>query len=332
MSCPESRVCPLKGMVNITAQSDRCPDGYRCGINTTSASKFDDPCPAGYWCDYETKPSDMSCAGGQAVEASRAAIAPNMTSPSDPRCFSNPEDPYTAFLSRVERQDGKRCYCPIGLCPAGYLCYEGTKAETRKQTLCPEFYFCPEGTAPDMLPNQRCPEGTRSPQGSSQRRECIRMSSRPTAGISQELISVDVGESLEGRFSKYIVTDPAFNCRAWPDTPTCEGTAPTSNDDAATATAVSSRRALLARMMLNSSSWEAPSHTVIARLPNETWDEAVAPQRRILQSTDSEIDSTPSYLGSPPELTTFKLPAFKMARMTFDLQVACTSCPSSGKS
>ena len=331
-------------MVNLTAESDPCPDGFMCGMNSTSSSKFENPCPAGFWCDFETKPSDISCAAGKAVRDSRAAIAANMTTNFDPACFQNTEDPYTSFLGTVGRTDGRRCYCPIGLCPAGYICYEGTKAETRRQTLCWESYYCPEGTAPEMLPNLQCPEGTKSPQGSSERRECIRTSSRPTAGIAASLVAIASGTTFETVYATYLVTDPNFNCRPWPDTPTCASSVPgaitsppptttavTSTTDASTNTsddassAGSSRRALSGSLRnsgskLNSSLWDdVLSRTVVAVMPNET-SGRIASRMRMLQTTDV-ADDLPSYLGTPPPISTFRLPAFKMARMTFDLRV-----------
>lgn len=69
-----------------------------------------------------------------------------MTSSDDPACFDNEDDPTRAFLNRAERSDGRRCYCPIGLCPAGYICYEGTKEEEKNRNLCLEGYYCPEVT------------------------------------------------------------------------------------------------------------------------------------------------------------------------------------------
>lgn len=72
LPCPKSRVCPLKGMTNVTLQSDPCPPGYMCGINTTSSSKFENPCPAGYWCDQETTPEDLGCAADAILQVSHA--------------------------------------------------------------------------------------------------------------------------------------------------------------------------------------------------------------------------------------------------------------------
>ena len=67
-----------------------------------------------------------------------------MTSAWDIACHDNPTDTTRSFLSRAERSDGRRCYCPVGLCPAGYICYGGTKAEERMRLLCWEGYYCPE--------------------------------------------------------------------------------------------------------------------------------------------------------------------------------------------
>eukprot|EP00966_Prymnesium_polylepis_P331800 7387368-Prymnesium_polylepis.1 len=196
LPCPESRVCPLKGMINVTRQSDPCPPGYMCSINTTSSSKFNVPCPAGYWCDRETKPSDMGCSSNSVLQAQREATEALMTSASDPICHDNALDPTRSFLTKVERSDGRRCFCPVGLCPAGFICYEGTKAEERNRNLCFEGHYCPEGTTPESLQITVCPEGTRSPQGSSERRQCVRTSSRPTIGITTRLIKVAAGTEL----------------------------------------------------------------------------------------------------------------------------------------
>ena len=40
---------------------------------------------------------------------------------------------------------------------------------------------------------------------------------------------------------------------------------------------------------------------------------------RMLQATPDDLSSLPSYLGQPPQIRTFLLPAFKMARMKFVL-------------
>ena len=81
-----------------------------CGWNTTSSSKFDFPCPDGFWCDIEAKPSHLDCATGLVGQAERAVIAPRMERADDPRCNC------LSTCGSTERTDGKRCYCPIGLC------------------------------------------------------------------------------------------------------------------------------------------------------------------------------------------------------------------------
>merc|ERR1719174_2388834 len=103
-----------------TSQSDPCPAGHICDVNTTSGTKYNYQCPPGFWCDQETRPVHLDCAVGDAVQRQRAAVADSMTSFDDPSC------PILTTIGTVERSDQRRCYCPIGLCPAGYICYAAT--------------------------------------------------------------------------------------------------------------------------------------------------------------------------------------------------------------
>ena len=119
------------------------------GVNTTSSTKFSFPCPAGHWCDEEAKPAHVGCAAGVAVQQERAQIALTMTSVDDPRC------PCLDSCGRSVRDNGLRCYCPVGLCPAGFICNEGTRLSRIFQTPCKPGWYCPEGTSPDMLDDQK---------------------------------------------------------------------------------------------------------------------------------------------------------------------------------
>ena len=73
--------------------------------------------------------------------------------------------PWHAGMSKVERIDGKRCYCPMGVCPAGAVCYEQTKASSRARTPCSPGYYCPEGTGGRQMLLTPCPNGTTSDAG-----------------------------------------------------------------------------------------------------------------------------------------------------------------------
>jgi hypothetical protein len=246
LPCPEGRVCPVKGMTNIS-QSIPCPEGFICGFNTTSGSQFQIECPEGFWCDSETKPSHRDCAAGLTTQRAREAVELTMDGPDDPAC------PCLDTCGTTEREDGKRCYCPMGKCPAGYVCYAGTKASQKDRVLCKAGHFCPEGTSETMMNNQTCPAGTNSDQGQDEVTDCYRSGLFITRALGNELL---VGNALEN-LAQAVVNEECETQR-YPPAGNC-----------------ASRRQLQADAMM-------------------------------------------SYLTEPPDITTFKLPPFTMARFTFD--------------
>ena len=259
LPCPEGRVCPVKGMTNVS-QSISCPEGYICGYNTTSGSQFETECPPGYWCDSETKPSHFYCAADSATQQERANIAEDMEGPEDPIC------PCLDTCGRIERQDGKRCYCPMGPCPAGSVCYSGTKFSQKSRNPCPPGHYCPEGTAPADLQRFRCPNGTRSDQGQDEVVDCVRSGLFVTAAISNELFGsggplyeIVPASRLVQELASVVENDPCKQSRVGDGI--CAGE--------------STRRQLQADQML-------------------------------------------TYLSERPELITFRLPPFTLARFTFD--------------
>ena len=104
LSCPEGRVCPLKGMTNVTSQSTACPEGYICPQNTSSSLKFNTPCPPGHWCATEAKPWHMECVVPDAVALERSVIALEMTSVADPVC------PCLETCGTIPRDDERMCF------------------------------------------------------------------------------------------------------------------------------------------------------------------------------------------------------------------------------
>lgn len=234
----------------------------------------------------------------------RAEIEIQMTSADDPAC------PDRDTIGTTERTDGRRCYCPVGLCPAGYICFPGTPADTRTGNPCQEGFYCPEGSSPEqMIASQVCPDGTTSNARATAVTDCYRLDDRVTAAISTLVFRDPEALSM---FHDYIVTDPAYTCRPFPNTPACE------------ADPASSRRRLLRQN--SSMSRSAAEETGFGRSFGGT-DEDFELHRlrarnrhtasRILQSTLNEL---PDYLGPPPDVTVFKLPPFTMARFEFDLE------------
>ena len=270
-------------MINVTVESDPCIEGYICGMNTTSSSKFDMPCPAGFWCDEETKPSHLDCAAGVIVQDARADAevvigqgTPLAACPCLDTCGSG------------HRDDGRICYCPVGLCPAGFICNEGTRATRRRQTPCTAGYYCPEGTAPEMLEEQRCPEGTFSPAQSTTIMQCARIGSSVTTAISVTLFTENE-QDLRTRLSRYIVDDPELTCRTF-------------EEPCVSNLAVNTRRALKAKGVSGTN------------LSSATF------RRRQMQAESENGGNLYDglYLTPPPDQITFRLPAFMMARLEFD--------------
>ena len=174
---------PLKGMTSLETQSIKCTEGYICDFNTTSGSQFDFMCPAGLWCDYESKPQHLGCVvphgrnpalpgeDAKMWTIDRLEVGENMETPDDAAC-----DCFDTGCDKIDREDGKRCYCPIGLCPAGSICYRGTKRSQWDRSPCKPGYFCPEGTPPVNITSgfNRCPNGTTSDQGATRKEDCYR--------------------------------------------------------------------------------------------------------------------------------------------------------------
>ena len=262
LPCPEGRVCPIKGMTNVT-QSQRCPEGYICGFNTTSNTQFSTLCPAGFWCDFETKNSHRGCAADKVTQEARAGISEQMEGPDDDIC--NCLD----TCGRIERQDGKRCYCPMGFCPAGSLCRKGTKFSQSDLTPCPVGYYCPEGTSPDDLYRFKCPNGTRSGPGKARVTDCERSGLYVTNALSREMFGG--GEPL------YETQDEAEFAQQ--------------------------HVASLEKDPFKNSRYGDPMYAT--------------GERRALRQLQEE-STVLQYLTEPPELVTFKLSPFTMARFTFD--------------
>jgi len=151
---------------------DECWSGYLCNSTDTL------PCPAGFWCDDEASPEHAACAANASVQAVREEIAQSMSSANDTAC------PCLDTCGSTPRVDGKLCYCPVGLCPAGFICHAGTPAATRYGNPCPEGYYCPEGTSPSNLEAHQCPTHTSSNPGSQSLFECYRSSYAIVAEVS----------------------------------------------------------------------------------------------------------------------------------------------------
>ena len=179
------RVCGSKGMFNLS-QSSACPEGYICGLNTTGASQFETVCPEGYWCDKQTTPDHQQCVAPAEIAAQREIIGAGIQSGelSPDACKSK------CASCDLLRDDGKTCYCPMGLCPAGFVCYMNTRASAKTRTPCPENYFCIEGTSPTVMRrDQRCPAGTSSNQGATSKLDCDADGSSIVAAIGSDLFA-----------------------------------------------------------------------------------------------------------------------------------------------
>ncbi|OUU68506.1 MAG: hypothetical protein CBC27_11440 [Opitutia bacterium TMED67] len=172
-------------MFNLS-QSSACPEGYICGLNTTGASQFETVCPEGYWCDKQTTPDHQQCVAPAEIAAQREIIGAGIQSGelSPDACKSK------CASCDLLRDDGKTCYCPMGLCPAGFVCYMNTRASAKTRTPCPENYFCIEGTSPTVMRrDQRCPAGTSSNQGATSKLDCDADGSSIVAAIGSDLFA-----------------------------------------------------------------------------------------------------------------------------------------------
>ena len=234
-----------------------------------------------------------------------------MASADDPVC------PDLDTIGTTERTDGRRCYCPVGLCPAGHICYSGTPADTRTRSPCHEGYFCPEGSSYEqMVTSQRCPEGTTSDAKATAKTDCYRLDDRVTAAISTEMFKDPDALSA---FRDYVETDPAYTCRPHPNPPSCESQAGPQT------------RLRMLRERERQIPWAAAAAAfgnksgsnarggkgVVTLRPSVAYEVSVngSEERRGLQS----VDAPPDYLGTPPDVTVFRLPPFTMARFEFSL-------------
>jgi len=314
MPCPRGRVCGVKGMTNLS-QSDPCPAGHMCDWNTSSSTKYDDPCLPGYYCDRESHRGHLECASTAAVRQVRALIEQQMTSVDDPICTD------LGTIGTTQRTDGRRCYCPIGLCPAGYICYAATSADTRTGNPCLEGYYCPEGTSPERMEAEyKCPDGTSSLPKSMASTDCFRIDARVTSAITTATIpGIFRDPDALVAFEDYIVTDPAFVCRPFPDPPSCEAEVPSTRrrlslerigkNLSGISTSDGSAAALLQTAALE---LEDALHSADEQLERRNY----SMNARLLQS---EPSARSAYLGEPPAFTVFRLPPFTMARFVFDL-------------
>ena len=311
LPCPAGRVCGVKGMTNIT-QSDPCPAGHICDVNTTSGTKYNFQCPPGFWCDQETQPIHQECAAGLLVQQERDLIATQMTSADDPLC------PDLDIIGKVERSNARRCYCPMGMCPAGYICYAATPSDTMYGNPCTPGYYCTEGTSPDSLQRQRCPDGTDSPPRAKAETECVRSSTRVTAAISSKFF--DAAEAdIRSKFANYIVdaqARPDLVCRPAPNTPSCSSPAAIAAAEAATEKSKIGRR-LARHVSQNQNDVAGQFLNASIRLSHGTYIDDVSVSRQLEEAPSSIMSD---YLVEPPRALTFRLPAFTIARFSFALQ------------
>ena len=302
LPCPKGRVCGVKGMTNMS-QSDPCPGGHICDVNTTSSSKYATPCPEGYWCDQESNPGHLACAAGMVVEEQREALEAQMGTMDDPIC------PDLDTIGTIQRSDKRMCYCPIGLCPAGYICYTATPSDTRRGNPCLVGYFCPEGTSGTSLMQQKCPPGTTSPPQSESVRQCVRLDDRVTAAISSEFFTF-TQDDIEIKFKNYIIQTnarPDLTCRPAPNEPSCSSPEAIASAQENAGVPYKNRRKLL-----------GVEHTGLQELANRTvgsLSENITFSRRLQEEAVSQYGDG----VDPPVLTTFYLPAFTMARFTMHL-------------
>lgn len=308
MPCPEGRVCAVKGMTDI-AQSDPCPSAHICGFNTTSGGKYDFKCPAGYYCDQETRPLHLQCASTEVRNQQRIEWEDQMTSVDDPIC----ED--LDVIGPVERTDGRRCYCPISLCPAGFMCYPATPSDTKFGNPCKVGYYCPEGTDPAFIEDFRCPTGTTSYAQAETITDCFREYEQVTAALSS---TVFIDDNTRSKFAAYVETDPAYNCRAFPNPPVCE-------DQDATRRRLSelSTAQLRSNSSGSNNSWRpiqgAYGYSISSvQREDAEYDDSL----QVNGSTGRRLQidpNEPDYLGTPPDILVFRLPPFTLARLEFDL-------------
>ena len=303
LPCPEGRVCGTKGMTN-TSQSDPCPSGYVCGARTRSDTKFDNPCPPGYTCDLETKPLHAQCAAGEVRIREREIIAEMMTSVDDPLCTE------LDVMGTVERTDEKRCYCPMALCPAGYICPLGTSYDLRFSIPCQARHYCPEGTSPESHAIQICPLGTTSLPGAKSIQACETESDKVTDALSTEFYDLTEDE-IRTKFAKYYLDPlvyPELTCYPAPDKDafgnSCEDIAGVDEN------AVRSRR------LAEQNTTQSPMLFPFGDRSPPTW--AVNGSGPGLSRRLSEEDSL-YWSETPPPAMTFRLPAFTLARFKFNL-------------
>jgi len=281
LPCPEGRVCPVKGMTNVT-QSIACPEGHICEQNTTANNLFEILCDEGYWCDTETKKSHINCAADKATQEARAEISRRMEGPDDDIC------PCLDTCGRIERDDynpdtqlgaTKRCYCPMGPCPAGSLCDAGTPRSKWDSTPCPAGYYCPEGTSPrDLyeLGRFKCPNGTKSDLGKKKVTDCERSGLYVTNAISRDMFG-------SGRPLYAILNEADF---------------------------IEQHAAHLEDDPFKTSRYGDPRFAAQLAAHRQGKGRAL----RQLQDEPGMLQ----YLTEPPPLITFKLSPFTMARFTFD--------------
>lgn len=165
-----------------------------------------------------------------------------------------------------------------------------------------------------------------------------------TTSLIQILANDPQGITVETKYRDYLVTDPVYDCRPYPDIPSCAATLPANAEDetgtattttatAATTTAAATSGAASRRARMLSEDQDRPfrnssAEMPLARLLNRAASSASAVG--IVQEAEAwhararrlQTESTlSSYLGEPPPILTFQLPAFKMARMEFDFSV-----------
>ena len=325
LPCPPGRVCGSKGMFNLS-QSTACQSGYICDWNTTGAAQFDFPCPAGYYCATESTPSHLGCAAGAVMNQRRVEMSAIYNASA---CLSDESLDCKECNVDGTRDDGKTCYCPIGLCPAGFICETGTRLNERERVPCEAGFYCPEGTSnKTMVEDFRCPLGTTSDPGATSAVGC-----KATGG------------SVIDTVSETLLTDNFFNCEPR-DSERCDASVfvvPTQRHidldrrrQRRLAEAAVASYARLPIAAVNSSAWTRASgadgdsmrglalSVPVVSAPPPAPRATKGPLRWDRYTLDTRSDEAPltlrklSELPELPPLRTFKLPQAAMATINAD--------------
>ena len=176
LDCPTGHFCPLgtqeqfqypcpngtfhDDVANPIADSNdckRCPDGYWCGLGTTSP----DPCPDGRF--FTSDPADLT--GARNVEECTLC-------PAGKYCIIDASNGITSATDCNPGEysgPGAKSCLP---CIAGHFCDGGTSKEKMLSVsnTCPAGKFCPVGSINAAL---SCQEGYFCPEGTEQMLKCF---------------------------------------------------------------------------------------------------------------------------------------------------------------